>query len=565
MDDTTGNALEKSITNNLLFAKNRYYCLVVLATAANFSGLFTTILEPDGALYASIAKHIAQKGDFINLVAEGTDWLDKPHFPFWLTAISFKIFGINTFAYKIVALLFWGIGAYYTYKLARLLYNSNVAKLSLLIYLTAAHLVISNNDVRAEPFLTGLIAGSVFHFTKACYGKGMIQVLAGAFFAALAVMTKGLFVLIIIGAGLLLHSILKKEWKQLFNFRWVIALALIMLFITPELYCLYAQFDLHPEKKIFGRYGVSGIRFFFWDSQFGRFFNNGPIKGSGNPFFYFHTILWAFLPWSLLLYASIARKLFYFKKNNAEYITLGTILATFLLFSLSSFQLPHYLNIIFPFLSIQVSQYLIAVKKANAVNTIKILQTIICVIMGMFLLALIYFFRPNAIVVSLLFVLLSGTTVIYYCRKNNLQSVVERTVATASVTYLFLNIFFYPNLLKYQSGSEAAFNPNKKKIVNPVIQYEAKSYSFDFYLDAKVEYRNKEWLKSLKQKGFITVFTEEKYIDSLKANNFSVKVLRRHAHFHISQLTGRFINSSSRQSELTYFVVAEIVPPEQSE
>ena len=44
---------------------------------------------------------------------------------------------------------------------------------------------------------------------------------------------------------------------------------------------------------------VSGIRFFFWDSQFGRFFNTGPIKGSGDPFFYFHTpVSYTHLNWS---------------------------------------------------------------------------------------------------------------------------------------------------------------------------------------------------------------------------------------------------------------------------
>jgi len=35
-----------------------------------------------------------------------------------------------------------------------------------------------------------------------------------------------------------------------------------ILFITPELFCLYIQFDRHPEKILFGHTSVSGIRFF---------------------------------------------------------------------------------------------------------------------------------------------------------------------------------------------------------------------------------------------------------------------------------------------------------------
>ena len=62
-------------------------------------------------------------------------------------------------------------------------------------------------------------------------------------------------------------------------------LVLLILFINPELICLYIQFDLHPEKILFGHTHVSGIRFFFWDSQFGRFLNTGPIKGAGRRVF----------------------------------------------------------------------------------------------------------------------------------------------------------------------------------------------------------------------------------------------------------------------------------------
>ena len=129
--------------------------------------------------------------------------------------------------------------------------------------------------------------------------------MAGCTFAACAVMSKGMFALIPVGGAIAGYLIITKQWKRLFNWRWLIAAILILIFILPELYCLYQQFDLHPEKIVFGQKAVSGIRFFFWDSQFGRFFNSGPIKGGGDPSFFIHTTLWAFLPWSLLLFAAI--------------------------------------------------------------------------------------------------------------------------------------------------------------------------------------------------------------------------------------------------------------------
>jgi 4-amino-4-deoxy-L-arabinose transferase-like glycosyltransferase len=32
------------------------------------------------------------------LFLQGDDWLDKPRLPFWLSAISFSIFGFSTWA-----------------------------------------------------------------------------------------------------------------------------------------------------------------------------------------------------------------------------------------------------------------------------------------------------------------------------------------------------------------------------------------------------------------------------------------------------------------------------------
>jgi hypothetical protein len=75
--------------------------------------------------------------------------------------------------------------------------------------------------------------------------------------------------------------------KDNFNVKWLLVFILTFIFIIPEIYAVYNQFDLHPEKVVFGKKNVSGMKFLFWDSQFGRFFNNGPIKGKGDITFLF--------------------------------------------------------------------------------------------------------------------------------------------------------------------------------------------------------------------------------------------------------------------------------------
>lgn len=542
-----------------------FYKLLLAGICINVSGLFITVFEPDAALYATIAKTMVQSGDYINLMLQGQDWLDKPHFPFWMTALGFKIFGIHTFAYKLPALLFWAMGLWYTWRFAFLLTNKQVAQLAALIYLSAAHLLISNNDVRAEPYLTGLIIGSIYHFYRASEKELSLHLIAGAFFAACAVMTKGPFVLITIGAGFILEWIVKAKWAEFGKPRWWFALLLVSIFILPELISLYIQFDSHPEKIIFNKNGVSGIRFFFWDSQFGRFFNTGPIKGQGDIFFYFHTLLWAFLPWPILLMAAVVWKLKNAKqkKIHPEYLTIGSLSITFLLFSFSRFQLPHYLNILFPFFAIVTAQYIYSLKNTKTIKLAKWVQFSINILLSVMVILLVPLFRlPYPFfIIGLVLTLVIVTFILF--KQNNLHDIFCRSFSNIVIVFAFLNLSFYPALLKYQAGSEAAFFINGLAASEKVVQYHELSYSFAFYLQPQCYYWNDIRIKN--NKSPCIIFTKKDKLSQLSKQGIQVIILKEFSGFHISQLSGSFINYKTRQDVLEQYVVARTSPAKSSE
>ncbi len=542
-------------SENLLWKKwlaQWFYILLFIGVAVNATGLFITILDSDGTLYASIAKTIAQSGDFVNLKVEGKDWLDKPHFPFWLAAISYKIFGINTFAYKFPAFLCWLLGALYTYLFALKAYGKGVAQLSVLFFLTAAHLVISNNDVRAEPYLTGLIIGSVYHFYIASREKKFsFHLIGGALLAAFAVMTKGSFVLIAIAAGFVIEWMVKKQWKQFISYKWLLAIVLIALFSLPEIYCLYMQFDKHPEKVVFGTTHVSGLKFFFWDSQFGRFFNNGPIRGDGDPFFYLHTMLWAFLPWSLVFYIALFWKTFAAKKLSQphEYITLGNGLIMLLIFSLSKFQLPHYLNILFPFFCIITAQYLYQLQQAKMFLVIRGMQYFILFAMFALVGLLIYFYRPEHLVAAIAYaVVLLGISMLLFFKQDITDMIGKSFIAAAGV-YGFLNIFIYPSFMQYQSGSVAAVYSNNMNTINTT-DFLTASYSFAFYTKQPLVFGDINQLKSYAKQQPLLIYTTKNGVDSLQKTGFKINSSKAFPFYHASQLTGEFLNYKTRSQTL---------------
>ena len=87
--------------------------LIVIAILANSIGMFyPLLLSTFSPYYGSIAKHMVISNNWTDLVLSGHDWMDKPHLPFWLSALSFKIFGINSFAYIIPGFLFYILGIY---------------------------------------------------------------------------------------------------------------------------------------------------------------------------------------------------------------------------------------------------------------------------------------------------------------------------------------------------------------------------------------------------------------------------------------------------------------------
>lgn len=472
------------------------YLLIAGAVVLNASGLFVTILGPDGALYASISKNMVLRSDYLQLFGEGREWLDKPHFPFWVTAFFFRCFGFTTWAYKLPALLFLYVGAVYTYLFAKRLYNRDTALWAVLILLTAEHIVISNNDVRAEPYLTGLIIGSVYHFYRSMTEKSFVQLVLASLLAACAVMTKGMMALVPVGGAIAGELLIKRRWKDLFHVRWLMAALLILVFITPELYSLYYQFDAHPEKLVFGRTGVSGIRFFFWDSQFGRFFNTGPIRGKGDPFFFLHTTLWAFLPWSLLLVAALAGFIRRGRRapQQVEWYCISGSMLLFLLFSASKFQLPHYLNPIFPFFAILTAQYVLGIERPAVMRRIRLVQALIIVLLviGLSIINIIWLpsFDNDRSFINIVIQQALIWTTVFACfgffRDEGLHLMLQRTALASILVNLYLNLMFYPQLLTYQSGSEAAFwiNGNNRTKM-PVAQLVTHQYAYalDFYLD----------------------------------------------------------------------------------
>jgi 4-amino-4-deoxy-L-arabinose transferase-like glycosyltransferase len=539
-------------TNKIL-----YLLLFVLALGVNFSGINVDFFTDDPGLYASIAKHLVYKREFFQLFTYNTDWLDKPHFTFWAIFLSFKLFGISVWAYRLPALVFFLISLVYTFLFARKYYGPEVAAIAVLIVMTAQHVLLSNTDVRAEPYLMGLLMGSIYHISRLEERFTLTDMLLAALFTACAIMTKGIFVIIAIYGCLLGQLFFKNKLNILFKGKWLLLLLLTFIFTLPEFYALYIQFDLHPEKTVFGVHHVSGIKWFLWDSQFGRFVNNGPIsrKASGSIFFYLHTLLWAFAPWCLLFYYSVFKNIrdIYRRRELAEYYTLSGGILLLLLFSLSRFQLPFYTNAIFPLFAIITAPF--CCKQLNKVEAkfrligqwvFVILLPLVIVLLNLLLKPVNdLFFAVDCVLLGLMILLIS--IIIEEAHKK----VFFLNCSVALFAGFYLNTIFFNEIVPYKGQITAAEYINQKPFDGyPIYSLNAENNIFQFYCKRQVDLVPIEQFQNFKTKGIPVFYVDQKSIDYLKKNHVAFNIIRSFVNYPHENILPSFVNKTTRYKVL---------------
>jgi 4-amino-4-deoxy-L-arabinose transferase-like glycosyltransferase len=542
----------------LLSAERRPWLIVLLlAIAINITGIATDFFTNDPGLYGLLAKNMVQTHNYTDLMYRGADWLDKPHFPFWMAALSFNVFGFTTFAYKLPALLFYFMSVIYTYKLAKKFYGFDTALIAVLILLTSQHVIMSNTDVRAEPYIMGLLMGSVYHFYQVKKKLGLANLLLASLFAACAVMTKGIYVLIPIGSAVIGDYLFKKDFKGLLQWRWLMAVVLVAVFILPEIYTLYVQFDLHPEKVVFNHTHVSGIHWFLWDSQFGRFNSTSYIvRSDGDKFFFLHTLLWAFAPWAFLLYYSLFITIRKIVRGIAlpEYVALSGAVPMLLIFSVSQFQLPFYTNILFPFFAIITAVYVKQVFDDGKGKFYTIIQQVIWVALWLLIVGLIFIYGGHNLMAFAALAL-----VIFYAaakaKKNigGVKFVFLNTCCVAILINLFIVVVVYPELLKYKGEVQAAkyVNENMGADKQIVAAFEVPD-PFEFYVKRRISFISLDSVITLKNKNQV-VLVEDTLVAHLLKQHIPFKVVQKFGNYPNENLTLPFLIEKQRHKTLNHY------------
>jgi 4-amino-4-deoxy-L-arabinose transferase-like glycosyltransferase len=499
-------------------------------------------MEVDAAQYASISSDMFNTGEYLQLYCRGNDYLDKPPFLFWICQPFYFLFGVHDWSYKLGSLLFILIGLYATYRLGKLLYNKETGLFATTILATSQAWFLITQDVKTDGILASTIVFSVWQWKCFIEQKKWKNLLGLSVGIAISMLTKGPIGFVVpvmaIGCDLLVSS----KVKAIFSWKYLVALFIIFLLITPMLYGLYLQYDLHPGKTINGQIVTSGLRFYFWTQSFGRITGESIWKGNSSPLYFLPELGWSFLPWILFVIQAMFRG---FGRNfKQNIIPIAGFILPFIALSFSNYKLSHYIFICYPFLAILVGQYINTIKW-NIGSRILVYLFQLVAITGILFTG--YCFDVPWLYSALIItVMLTGIVISHFKTASPFFGVVIATICLN----LFLTSFIYPALLEYQSaskvGQEYKVQQPDKKI--PLIEISTWSFSMEFYAQTNVTYYHNfdEFLNKSVPGEYWLYLNNDVYNKELLARNLEIHFHKEFENYPVSRLTVRFIRPETR-------------------
>ena len=212
-----------------------YWALAAVFVAVYFGSMFSPALLDDAdSTHAEAAREMLVSGDYVTLHVNGVRYLEKAPLPYWLTAFSYRLFGVNEFAARLpmaLSVLLLGLLALVW---GRRAFGERAGIYAASFVYTSAGVFLFTRVMIPDVLLSLLIAASLYFFLIALEPDGKAwQWYAGYACMALGVLTKGLIALAFPGGAAVLYLALTGEWRRWRKFRIISGLALFLLVAAP--------------------------------------------------------------------------------------------------------------------------------------------------------------------------------------------------------------------------------------------------------------------------------------------------------------------------------------------
>ena len=215
--------------------------LAVIAVAATlwFCAMIgqRPLSNPDEGRYTEIPREMAASGDFVTPRLNGVKYFEKPPLVYWLSALTFRKFGVSEFTARIWGGIFSVLGVLLTYSTARSLYDRSTGIWSAIVLSTSLIYYVLSQIILLDMAVAVTMSGALFSFILAMReprGRKRFGLFMAFYaFMALATLSKGLIGIAIPGAVIFFWVLLLNRWKALWPFYPIVGSALLLAIAAP--------------------------------------------------------------------------------------------------------------------------------------------------------------------------------------------------------------------------------------------------------------------------------------------------------------------------------------------
>jgi 4-amino-4-deoxy-L-arabinose transferase-like glycosyltransferase len=336
-----------AVLRGFVTTKSFFYLLLGFAVLILLAHLGLPPLWGSEGRWAVIARSMLRSGDLLSPVLGVRSYWDKPLLSYWqVLPLSYLNGDVSEFTARFPSVVWSVVMLFLTYRLAKRWFGEPTALLSVGILATSFDFVFYGRDAQVEMTNAAIMLLCLWYFLKHKSDHTHTWVYGLSIMMALGSNMKGLILYAVPIFGIVLLSVIKREWAWIPPLRILITAGLLSLAVFLA---LPAAASIHSAtwEPLHLVWRENVLRFF------GRYDHKDPF------YIYFVKIFYLAAPWSLLLPVAIIHCLQGVRRRISQ-IPEALILfgAIFLFFTLSGSRRSYYLLPVLPFVAILVASVL---------------------------------------------------------------------------------------------------------------------------------------------------------------------------------------------------------------
>jgi 4-amino-4-deoxy-L-arabinose transferase-like glycosyltransferase/lipid-A-disaccharide synthase-like uncharacterized protein len=174
----------------------RKHRMVILLALVSFALLFNlndwSVRESTEARYAQVSKEMLESGNYLHPQLMGIRHYHKPPLTYWVTAVSYKLFGVNGLGARFFLQVAIVLQVLTVFGIARMLLgNRRYAYYAALLYFSLPGVMMSGRALTTDVYLTSFVLLAVFAWLKYANRDGKSWLLLFYLALGLGFFTKG--------------------------------------------------------------------------------------------------------------------------------------------------------------------------------------------------------------------------------------------------------------------------------------------------------------------------------------------------------------------------------------